>query len=114
VTSPFRLREPRLRFEGSPELQRRFLEDLVATAIQDRYLFLVWFVPVDYDRIYSGSDPGYGILWMHAGLFDKDLKPKPVWDVWRGIPDRLVGTKAISAATRSRGDAGSINSTREP
>jgi len=70
---------------GDATLQKAFLEDIVATAKRDQYLFVVWFVLVDYTRLLAAM-PGakeWMRIWVHAGLFTPTLEPKPAWDVWQ-------------------------------
>jgi hypothetical protein len=85
ITKNLRLESVGLQFSGNPERQASFLRDLLDAAMRDRYAFLVWFVPVDYDRLLAKlKDAGeWKRIWMHAGLFDSDLRPKPAWAVWR-------------------------------
>ncbi len=74
-------------FPGSPELQKRFLRDLVDYAKRDHYAFVVWFIAIDYDAMLKvfGDSPAveWKKIWVHAGLFDKNLKPKPAWSEWQ-------------------------------
>lgn len=74
-------------FRGSAELQTAFLQDLIDEAVHSRYLFVVWFVPIDYPKLLAKLDEmGMGAEWMKiwafAGLFDQDLQPKPSFSLW--------------------------------
>ncbi len=74
-------------FPGTAELQTAFLTDLIDEAVHQRYLFVVWFVPVDYTKLLAKLDAlGAGAewmkIWVHAGLWDAELQPKPAFGVW--------------------------------
>jgi len=105
LSSDVNLQDYGLRLSGDPDRQARFLRDLIHIAHRDRYLFLVWFVPVDYDRLYARLPKGAGWkqLWLHAGLFDKDLRPKPAWAVWqdwmRGVMPEAGPPTTVQAPT---------------
>ncbi len=73
-----------LHFPGDEFLQEQFLRDLVATAHKDRYLFIVWFVPVDYPALLEkiGIADEAVHIWEFAGLHDRNLVPKRAWGVW--------------------------------
>jgi hypothetical protein len=85
LSSDLSLDSSGVRFTGDPERQATFLRDLIAIAHRDRYLFVVWFVPIDYDRLYAKLPKGseWKKMWLHAGLLDKDLRAKPAWAVWQ-------------------------------
>jgi len=74
-----------LNMPGSTQQQAAYVRDLFATARGDRYAFAVWFLAVDYDRLYAKMPPGSDAmkLWLNIGLFDGDLRPKPAWAEWR-------------------------------
>lgn len=74
-------------FPGTPDLQQAFLRDLVTEARARRWLFVVWFVPVDYTRLYdrmvaAGGGAEWMKIWMLTGLFDASLAPKPALSDW--------------------------------
>jgi hypothetical protein len=82
-------------FPGNPELQTAFLEDLIDEAVHERYLFVVWFVPVDYTKLLEklgamGAGAEWMKIWVHAGLFDAELRPKPVFEVWARWRDQAA------------------------
>ncbi|MBV9849415.1 MAG: hypothetical protein JO250_06985 [Armatimonadetes bacterium] len=68
-----------------PAMQAQYVKELFQIARRDRYAFVVWFLAVDYDRMYarfpSGSDALK--LWRNIGLWDGDVRPKPAWKVWQ-------------------------------
>lgn len=71
-------------FSGDKERQRQFLRDLIDTAKNDRYLFVVWFIAVDYDRLLEKLFGASELqkIWVNTGLFDSNLNPKPAWEEW--------------------------------
>jgi hypothetical protein len=74
-------------FGGDPGLQAQFLADLVAEARAQDWPFVVWFVAADYTRLYraletQGAAAEWMKIWMHAGLWDSDLAPKPALAGW--------------------------------
>ncbi len=74
-----------LHFNGNEELQRAFTRDLVEITTADGYLFVVWFVPVDYPRLLDqmGAESGNpGWIWVYAGLWQDPQTPKPALDEW--------------------------------
>jgi hypothetical protein len=72
---------------GSEELQSQYLADLGGFAGRDGYLFVMWFVPVDYDALYEQLPPGDGVnlIWKNIGLFDGSLQPKPALEIWQQL-----------------------------
>lgn len=77
----------KIEFPGTAALQQEFLTDLIDEAVHSDYLFVVWFVPIDYPKLLAKlEDMGVGAEWMKiwsfAGLFDQDLQPKPAFDLW--------------------------------
>jgi hypothetical protein len=72
-------------FPGNEALQKDFLEDLVKFAKEDNYIFVVWFVPVDYERLLEKlpGHPETSLIWVNAGLFDANVQPKPAWEEWQ-------------------------------
>jgi hypothetical protein len=79
-----------LSMRGSEDLQKSYVSDLVDIAQRDRYLFVVWSMPVDYEELYKKLPPGDGryLIWQNTGLFDRNLRPRPAWEVWtRAVGD---------------------------
>ena len=87
TTESFRLDVFGLNLHGDGELQAQYLKDLARIAEQDEYLFVIWFLMVDYDRLYKYIPDPYGImkLWRNTGLWDSNLKPKPAWAIWKEL-----------------------------
>lgn len=71
-------------FFGDETLQKDFVEDLVRFAEEDNYAFVVWFFPVDYERLLESipDHPESFLIWVNTGLFDADVQPKPAWEEW--------------------------------
>jgi hypothetical protein len=71
--------------KGGAVLQAEYVKDLFALAKQDHYAFVIWFLPIDYDKLYAKMPPGSDVmkLWENIGLIDGDLKPKPSWEIWK-------------------------------
>ena len=77
-----------LHLTGNPSLQAAYVCDLFHLARQNHYLFVVWFLTVDYDALYRHLPAGLDAMkiWRNMGMFDAALKPKPAWSAWkRGI-----------------------------
>lgn len=88
-------------FPGNADLQKQFLADLIDEAVHQRWLFVVWFVPVDYSKLLAkleamGVGADWMKIWVYAGLWNADLKPKPafaVWPLWRNQAAILAGKR---------------------
>ena len=74
-----------LKMTGSPELQAAYVQDLFRLAKQDHYLFVTWYLAVDYDKLYAKMPAGSEAMemWLHSGFFDGDLRAKPAWEIWK-------------------------------
>lgn len=81
------LRNYRLSLSGSPTLQQQYLRELAEIARRDSYLFVVWFMPIDYEKLFEKLPKGDGsyLLWQNIGLFDQHLTEKPAWADWKAI-----------------------------
>ena len=66
-------------------MQAEYVRELFEIAARDRYAFVIWFLAVDYDKLYARMPPGSEAmqLWRNIGLLDGELRPKPAWDVWK-------------------------------
>ncbi len=75
----------KLKMQGSPEAQADYVRELFATAHRDHYAFVVWFLAIDYDKLYAKMPAGSDTmkLWRNIGLLDGELRPKPGWEIWR-------------------------------
>jgi hypothetical protein len=80
-----------INFPGNEALQAAFLKDLIQIAKDDQYLFVIWFVPVDYEKLLEklpdGDNKTAAYIWVNAGLLDSNLQPKPAWNIWQGLKD---------------------------
>lgn len=87
TTQSFRLQAYGLELSGDPSIQAQYLADLGRIARAESYPFVIWFLAVDYDRLYQKlSDPdGTLRLWRNIGLWDGALHPKPAWSVWQAL-----------------------------
>lgn len=77
-------------FTGDVELQRQFTQDLVAFSKWAQFLYVIWFVPIDYDAlteaIGEGADSSFPI-WEDTGLLDENLKERPAFAEWQKWSD---------------------------
>jgi hypothetical protein len=78
-----------VKFPGDEALQEAFLKDLLTFAKEDNYLFVVWFVPVDYEKLLEklpdSDNTEAATIWVNAGLWDSNLNPKPAWNIWQSL-----------------------------
>jgi len=83
-------------FSASAEDQARYVALLLAEANRLDAEFVVWFLPADYDELWTvlkwmvAFNPLYR-AWKDIGLWDGDLRPRPglaVWNGWRARPRR--------------------------
>jgi hypothetical protein len=74
-----------LHIKGSAQLQAAYVRDLFEIARRDRYAFVIWFLAIDYEKLYAKMPPGSEVmqLWRNIGLLDGDLHPKPGWEIWQ-------------------------------
>ncbi|MDQ8180650.1 glycosyl hydrolase 53 family protein [Pelagicoccus sp. SDUM812005] len=74
-----------LDMSASPDLQVEYVEDLARYAARDNYLFTVFFLPIDYDRLAAKLPESVDImaLWQSTGFFDMNYFPKPAWYSYR-------------------------------
>lgn len=99
-----------LEFRGNPETQAAYVRDLLQTAKRDGYLFVVWFLAIDYDKLYAKMPKGseINLMWRNIGLFDGELRAKPAWNEWKNA----VG--ANHAATPLASKAQPTNNSIQP
>ncbi len=74
-----------LHLTGTPALQAEYVHDLFTISRRDRYAFVVWYLAVDYDKLYARMPAGSeaSLLWKNIGLFDGEAAPKPGWTAWK-------------------------------
>ncbi len=87
TSNPVTVPKYRLSMNGSLQLQQEYLQELADFASRDSYLFVVWFMPVDYEQLFETIPKGDGVylLWQNIGLFDRNLSAKPAWRTWQTI-----------------------------
>ena len=70
---------------SSADAQALFVEDLAAIARRDQYLFVNFFLGIDYDALARRiPDPNQIMpLWKNTGFFDQHLNPKPAWAAYQ-------------------------------
>ena len=112
-----------LRLVGTPALQEQYVRDLAEIARRDRYLFVAWAIPVDYDALAEKlpANDGRYRLWQRGGLFDRDLQPRPGWNAWTlsvGVspdgdpvpaPANLRATAAVAGVQAGAGTGAGMN-----
>ena len=89
------LQKYHLSLKGNPERQAQYVTFLLDNASRLDARFVIWFVPVDYDPLWSrlqgmGGDEMLK-LWKNCGLEDSGQHPRPslsVWDAWYRLPRR--------------------------
>jgi hypothetical protein len=74
-----------LKMPVEPEMQAQYVRELFEITHRDRYAFVIWFLAIDYDKLYASMPPGSDAmkLWRNIGLLDGDARPKPAWEVWK-------------------------------
>ena len=97
-----------LELKGDVDLQTRYVRELAQYAERDNYLFVIWFLAIDYDLLYQrmGGDTEaneVNLLWRNIGLWNGDVTPKPAWAEWKhavaGLSDgKPPASEAVSAA----------------
>ncbi|WP_457424710.1 hypothetical protein [Roseateles sp. P5_E7] len=104
LTRTINMPKNKLTMKGDPGLQARYVKELAQFAERDQYLFVVWFLAVDYDRLYErmgGDKPDneVNLMWRNIGLWDGDVKPKPALEEWkRALGGRVESAPVASAA----------------
>ena len=87
TSTPVTVPAHKLQFMGSETLQSQYVGELADFASRDGYLFVVWFMPVDYEKLFESIPKGDGtyLIWQNIGIFDKNLKKKPAWETWHSV-----------------------------
>ncbi|MCZ2073670.1 MAG: hypothetical protein LC130_01535 [Bryobacterales bacterium] len=87
-----RLRNAKVDLHGDEVVQAEFLKDLFRIAQRDNYLFIIWFVPIDYEKLRNKIPVGEAKdIWINTGLFDSEVRPKPAWKEWVAFLDAQRG-----------------------
>ncbi len=74
-----------LKLKGDPQTQREYVADLLALAQAEDYLFVVWHLPIDCDRLalaFPQEMQDFFRLFQFNGMAASDLKPKPALEAW--------------------------------
>ena len=89
TTKNINLPNYKLKMYGNSDDQAAYVHDLIRLARRDDYLFVVWFLAVDYDRLYEkmpqNAATEVNLLWRNIGLYDGNLKPKQALKEWRAF-----------------------------
>lgn len=75
-----------LTIEGTSAKQLAYYDQLLATAQQRRFAFVISFVHQDYDPLWEkikGSAPELFMAWRDCGLLDENATPRPAYQLWR-------------------------------
>ena len=93
TTQDSHLPQFKLHIKGDLEAQAAYVKDLFEIARRDRYAFVIWFLAIDYDKLYAKMPPGSEVmqLWRNIGLLDGDVRPKPAWEIWKAGVERGRG-----------------------
>lgn len=70
--------------------QTKFLEMIFRNAAEHDFVFVINWVPIDFDKMIPkipAAFRGIAKAWVHSGLLDKNLKPKPAFKVWKAYLD---------------------------
>jgi len=71
---------------GTPEEQTRFVKDLVCTAHRMGYMFVMWFIPIDYDILFAWlpdtPDKDATKIWQNTGMQNELQQDKPALAEW--------------------------------
>lgn len=101
----------KLAMKGDQALQARYVKELAQFAERDNYLFVVWFLAVDYDRLYErmgGDKPDneVNLMWRNIGLWDGEVRPKPALEEWkRAVAGRVDGSAPAPSPAAPRAPA---------
>lgn len=70
---------------SNSQWQAQYVEDLAAIAARDNYLFVNFFLGIDYDALAERIDDPLHImpLWKNSGFFDRNFNPKPAWEKYQ-------------------------------
>lgn len=82
-STPVKVPEYGLDMQGSPEVQSQFVRELAQISRRDNYLFTVFFLAIDFDRLRRRLDIPVMKFWEHSGFFDEKLQPKPAWETFK-------------------------------
>ncbi len=104
-------------FPGDESIQNQFVTELIQTARDASYLFVIWFIPVDYDPLFTnpGLPPG-GQIWTWNGLFDSSLQEKTAGSTWQSLvvpePESAAAISAVILSLALLADLRSTSAAR--
>lgn len=102
----------KLKLKGDLYLQASYVRELAQQAERNNYLFVIWFLAVDYDRLYermsNTPDNEVNLLWRNIGLWSGDVKPKPGWAEWQSalagqvqsLPAKTAAVARVTAPSK--------------
>jgi hypothetical protein len=73
---------------ATPAVQAEYMNRLLREAAASGAKFVIWFVPIDYHRLWSkvGSpDRAWVAFWMTNGLLNQNFQPRPAYVMWSGF-----------------------------
>lgn len=119
-TRDVQLPAEKIKLHGTPDLQSAYVRDLARYASRDRYLFVVYYLPIDIGpllRTLPASASAAASMWRENGFFDANMKPKPALEEWRRIVSQPyaapVSLAPAVAQTTSAASTGAIGFTRD-
>ncbi len=87
TTKDIHIRKYDLHMKGSTQEQADYVRDLLTISKRDNYMFVVWFLAIDYDKLYQkmpqNDETEINLLWRNIGLLDGNTQPKPAWNIWK-------------------------------
>jgi exo-beta-1,3-glucanase (GH17 family) len=72
-------------FNGTPQKQKSYFENLLQAASDYEVEFIINFVLQDYDSLWTaiGSPDDFQKLWRDTGFYDEDGTEREVFNIWR-------------------------------
>lgn len=107
-SSPIKVKTWDLDMQGDPSTQEQYVSELAEIAARDNYLFTVFFLSVDYDRLAARMPESSDVLalWKRTGFFDENFRAKPAWQAyrrdWLGVTSELAGQLSAALANGIR------------
>jgi hypothetical protein len=84
ITKKIHVKEFDLRMEGDETRQEWYIRELMEIARRDRYLFVINYLAVDYDKLSARFPAQRDLfqLWESMGFLDSGLRAKPALKAW--------------------------------
>ena len=107
--------EDKVTLNGNADLQTKYIQDLSRFAERDNYLFVVWFMPVDYDKLFTHieTENDYYKIWQRIGFFDTELRPKPAWEAWKTLVDNGSSQMTLPLETKIKSQNNNKSNSQE-